>query len=188
MKVSEAIEKRWSPRAFSNQEIDRNQMKSLLEAAGTAPSCFNEQPWRYLIGFKGDDSYNKIMDCLVEFNQNWAKTAPVLMIGVVSKEFARNEKPNPHARHDLGAATAYLTIQAMEHDIFVHQMAGFSADKAKEKFNIPDSYEAVTAIALGYIGDSSQLPKDLQDQEKPSRDRKALKEISFEGDWAKSMK
>jgi nitroreductase len=188
MKISEAIEKRWSPRAFDQKEVDRDLLKSLLKAAGTAPSCFNEQPWRYMVGFKGDESYGKITSTLVEFNQSWCKTAPVLMLGIVNKQFAKNGKANAHARHDLGQSSSYLTLQAMKHDVYVHQMAGFDEEKAREVFNIPEDHEAVTALALGYLGDKDQLNDDLKDQESPESPRKSLEEIAFEGDWNQSIK
>lgn len=183
MNVTQAIDTRWSPRAFSNEMIKVETVKELLRAASTAPSCFNEQPWRYIVGFKGDETYQRITECLVEFNQNWTKTAPVLLLGIARKEFARNGNPNPHAWHDLGAASAYLTMKAMEQEIFVHQMAGFSSEKAKESFGISAEFEVVTAIALGKIGDKKKLPADLQEQEEFKRIRNPLNEFAFTTKW-----
>ncbi|MAC95891.1 MAG: nitroreductase [Flavobacteriales bacterium] len=188
MNVREAIEKRWSPRAFSDEQVDRKIVKELFKLGGKAPSAFNEQPWTYLVGFKGDKSYDLIFESLGEFNQNWTKTAPVLMIGVVRKAFNKNSTPNAHDRHDLGQATAYMTLAALEHDIYLHQMGGFSADKARELFDIPEEFEAVTAIAMGYVGDKNQLPKDLAEQESPESPRKAIEEFVFEEKWNQAIK
>jgi|SRR5690554_456757 len=183
MKVSEAIEKRWSPRAFSKQLIARETILELLQAAATAPSCFNEQPWRYLVGFKGDETYQKIFNCMGEYNQSWTKTAPILMVGCVKKTFDLNGKQNVHARHDLGAATAYLTMKAIDQDIFVHQMAGFSTEAVKSEFELSDNFEAVTAIALGHLGDKKDLPEDLAKQESPESPRHPVSEFAFNGSW-----
>lgn len=188
MNVKEAIEKRWSPRAFSDQMVERDLVKDLLKIAGTAPSSFNEQPWYYLVGFKGEESYDKLFETLVEFNQSWTKTAPVLMIGVVRKAYAKNGSPNAHAKHDLGQSTSYMTLAAMEDGVYLHQMGGFSADKARELFDIPEAYEAVTAIAMGYPGDKSQLPEDLAKQESPESPRKELSEFVFEEKWEQAIK
>lgn len=187
MNVYEAIEKRWSPRAFSDKSLDRELVKKLLKAGGKAPSSFNEQPWYYLIGFKGDKSYDKITNTLIEFNQSWTHTAPVLLIGVVRKAFAKNSNPNGHAAHDLGQFNSYMTLAAMEEGVYLHQMGGFSKDKAKELFEIPDEFEAVTAIAMGYPGDKSQLPEELAEQESPESPRKDLSEYVFEGKWNESI-
>ena len=102
MKVSEAIEKRWSPRAFDyNKTISKEDLQQIIEAAASAASCFNEQPWRFIIGIQKDETYQSIFESLVQFNQDWAQTAPVLMVTVASKEFERNGNDNPHARYDL---------------------------------------------------------------------------------------
>lgn len=188
MKVQEAIEKRWSPRAFSDQMVERDLVKNLLKVGGTAPSSFNEQPWSYIVGFKGEKSYDLIFESLGEFNQSWTKTAPVLMIGVVRKAFKKNDSTNAHARHDLGQASAFMTLAAMEEGVYLHQMAGFSADKARELFDIPEGFEAVTAIAMGYPGDKTQLPEDLAKQESPESPRKELSEFVFEEKWEKAIK
>lgn len=188
MNVREAIEKRWSPRAFSDQMVKRELVKDLLKTGGKAPSAFNEQPWSYIVGFKGEKSYDLIFETLVEFNQSWTKTAPVLMIGVVRKAFKKNNTPNAHDRHDLGQSTAYMTLAAMEEGFYLHQMGGFSADKARELFDIPEGFEAVTAIAMGYPGDKSQLPEDLAEQESPESPRKDLSEFVFEEKWEQAIK
>lgn len=187
MKVREVIKERWSPRAFAGKAISTSDLRLILESASKAPSAFNEQPWRYIIGNKSDESYEKIMSALVEFNQSWAKTAPVLLVGVESKKYQRNQKPNAHSRHDLGQASAYLSLQAMELGIYSHQMAGFDADKIRELFEIPEDFEAVTVIALGYLGDVNQLPEDLQESESKRSGRKDLKEIVFGENWSEAF-
>lgn len=186
MKITEGINKRWSPRAFADKMIDAKTLVALFGAAGSAPSAFNEQPWRYIVGVKGDDTYDLVKSCLVEFNQDWASTAPVIMLGIASNHFQRNQKLNAHSWHDLGAATSYLTIKAIEHNIYVHQMGGFSPEKAREVFNIPEGYEAVTAIALGYIEDLSRIPESMHEEEKERSGRKSISEFVFGKNWADS--
>jgi nitroreductase len=183
MKVNEAIAKRWSPRAFSDQAIEKQTLRKLLQEAGKAASCFNEQPWHFIVGLKGSETYQKIYDTLVPFNQDWAKTAPVLMLAVSVNQFKRNSNPNPHHRYDLGQAVGFLSLRAMQEEIYLHQMAGFDAELAKEKFKMADEAEAVAAIAMGHLGDVNQLNEDLKQQETPESPRKALDEFVFEGEW-----
>ena len=106
--VHELIRRRWSPRAFNpNRRVEREKLLSILEAARWAPSSFNGQPWNFLVATKDDPAgYERMLACLVEFNQNWAKSAPVLMIAVAAKAFTHNNKPNAHALYDTGAADA----------------------------------------------------------------------------------
>lgn len=188
MKTNEAsdihplIASRWSPRAFSNQSPDKNQVYRLLQAAGMAPSAFNDQPWAFLVGFKGDDTWQMILDVLVEFNQNWARQAPVLMLALGRTVASGNpSRSNPSWMYDAGQSVAYLTFQAAHEGLWVHQMGGFSAEKATAAFSVPDHWKVLTAIALGYMGDKATLPSDLAAIENGPKDRKEFATFVFSG-------
>ena len=182
--VHDLIRGRWSPRAFSNRTVERDKLLSLLEAARWAASSYNEQPWSLIVATKDQPSeYARLLSCLVEFNQSWAQSAPVLMLSVAKLHFDRNGKENRHAFHDVGAAASNLTTQAIALDLFVHQMAGFDAEKARSQFNIPNDHEPVAMIAIGYLGDPQTLPEALQAQELAPRTRKLLTEFVFTGAW-----
>lgn len=183
MNISEGIIKRWSPRAFDKKPIDLHLLKEIFIAASSAPSASNEQPWRYVVGIKGDETYEKIFNSLNEFNQQWAKTAPVLAIGLVSNVYVGNKEVNYFAKHDLGSATAYLTMQALEFNVYVHQMGGFSSEKIIQSFNVPSSCEPITAIAMGYLGDISSIPPHYHARETERSSRNELKEIVFYENW-----
>jgi nitroreductase len=185
--ILDVLRKRWSPRAFADRPVEPTKLQSLLEAARWAPSCFNEQPWSFIVATKDNPpEYERLLACLVEKNQAWAKSAPVLMISVAAKSFAQTGKPNRHWFHDVGLAVSDLVTQATVLDLFVHQMAGFSPDKARHTYNIPDSHEAVAAIAIGYLGDPNSLPDDLRDRELKEQTRKSLKDFVFTGKWGDS--
>lgn len=183
--IAETIANRWSPRSFADREIPRETILSIFEAARWTMSSFGEEPWRYIVVFKSDtDEFQKALDCLDPFNQAWAASAPVLVFGSAKQYFQDDKtKQNKHAAHDLGAASAMLTIEAMRHGVFVHQMAGVLFEKVRETYEIPEGYEPMTAIALGYIGDYENLPKDLQEREVARRSRKPLGEIAFKNSW-----
>ena len=175
--VHNAILARRSPRSFSTEEVSSAELTKLFEAARWAASSYNEQPWRFLVGRKGDATYQKIFDSLVEFNQGWAKSAPVLILIYASKQFAHNGALNTYALYDTGAATAYLTLQAWALGLRTHSMGGFDYAKARAAFGISDDFEIGAITALGHPGDGSELPEHLQKMEAAPRLRKPLEEI-----------
>jgi len=181
------LKKRWSPRAFSDRTVAREKLQRLVEAARWSPSSSNEQPWYFFIGEKGDETYEKIFSTLVEFNQLWCKTAPVLGMAVGRKVREKGGGEYVHYQYDVGQSIAHLTFQAMHEDLYVHQMGGFSAEKARELFGIPDDYEALTTFVTGYIGDPGMLHPRMQKQELAERERKELESFVFEGNWGKTV-
>ena len=182
--VHELIRERWSPRAFAEKPVAQDVLRSIFEAARWAPSSNNEQPWAYLVAARDDkENFAKMLSVLVEFNANWAKGAPVLAIAVAELAFAKNNAPNRNAQYDTGAATALLTVEATAHGLFVHQMAGFDPEKARQVFGIPAGWEAIAAIAIGYAGDPATLPQPLQDREMAPRKRKPIAEFVMAGHW-----
>jgi nitroreductase len=182
--LHELIEKRWSPVAFSPRPVEPEMLRSVLEAARWAASCFNEQPWVYLVATKDDaENFQRLLGCLVEGNREWAQNAPVLLLSVAKLNFDKTGKTNRHALHDVGAASACLTIQAAALGLFVHQMAGYDMEHARKKFSIPADYEPGAAMALGYLGDDSGLPEKLRARNKAARKRKPLSDFVFSGKW-----
>ena len=182
--VHELIQNRWSPRAFSDKPVPQEVLRSLFEAARWAPSSNNEQPWAYIVATKDDaENFEKSLGALVEFNANWARKAPVLVIAVAELAFAKNNAPNRNAQYDVGAASLQLSIEATARGLVVHQMAGFDPETAKESYNIPQGWEPIAAMAIGYPGDASSLPEPLQSREKAPRSRKRIREFVMSGQW-----
>ena len=182
--IHDLIRERWSPRAFADKPVPHDALRSLFEAARWAPSSNNEQPWAYLVATKDDkENFAKTLGVLVEFNVNWAKNAPVLALAVAKLTFAKNNAPNRNAPYDLGAASAFLTVEATSRGIFVHQMAGFDPQKARQAFQIPADWDAFAALAIGYPGDPESLPPSLKDREVAPRTRKPFSEFVMTGQW-----
>jgi nitroreductase len=181
--VHDLIRDRWSPRAFADKPVGREVLASLFEAARWAPSSNNEQPWAYLVATKDNaEDFAKTLSVLVEFNADWAKNAPVLLLAVSRLKFP-NGNPNRNAFYDTGAATMLLSIEATARGLAVHQMAGFDPAKAKQVFEIPADCEPIAAIAIGYPGDPNSLSQKLQDRENAPRTRKPLTEFVMSGRW-----
>ena len=179
------LEKRWSPRAFSDEPLSEKSIGRLFEAARWAPSSYNDQPWHFIYATRDQpDAHRRLLQCLNEGNRAWAGAAPLLAVAVARPHFSRNGNPNRHAWHDVGQAIAFLTVQATAMDLYVHQMAGFSPERTKETYGIPDAYEPVTAFVVGHLGD----PENLEDEGKRAAEsrpqkRKGLEAFVFEGEW-----
>ena len=185
--IHDLLRRRWSPRAFSDRRVDPAIMRSLLEAARWAPSSYNEQPWSFIVATKDDPvEFGRLLSCLVEGNIQWAQHAPVLMVSVARLSFEDDGKPNRHAFHDVGLAVANLIVQATALGLVVHQMAGIFPDKIRELYGIPEGYEAVAGIALGYPGDPQSLPEGLRKRELAPRERKPMTEFVFSGRWGQT--
>jgi len=182
--IHDLIRRRWSPRAFADTPVDPQTLEVLFEAARWAPSCFNDQPWEFLVAEQDGDStfHQQLLMALVEDNRVWAKHAPVLGCSIARTEFNFNGKPNDHARHDVGLAMENLVLEALNQGLYVHQMAGFDPDTVREEFSLPDNREPVAMFALGYPGDPEQLPEELAEAERSSRERKSRDQFVFTED------
>jgi nitroreductase len=180
------LESRWSPRSFRDDAVEKEKLQRIFEAAQWSPSCSNEQPWRFIVGEKGNETYNKIFESLTDGNKRWAGNAPVLIVSFSKKYFERNHKDNFHFMYDTGQSVAHLTFQAMHEGLYVHQMAGFHFEKIKGYFNVPEEYYIVSVIALGYLGKPESLEEDLKVREMEERSRKETKEIIFSGTFGNS--
>ena len=177
--ILELIKERWSPRAFSSRRPDIETLNRLFEAARWAASSDNEQPFRYLVARAEDgDRHDTLASCLFPGNA-WARKAPVLAMSVAARNFAKTGKLNRVALHDVGAASALLTLQGMSMGVFVHQMAGFDTEKARQVCQIPPDYDPVAMMALGYPGDPESLSEPLRTRELSPRERRPVREFVF---------
>jgi len=182
--IEPVLTDRWSPYAFSDRTVAEKDLRALLEAARWAPSSYNEQPWRYILARRSDaDAFARLLSCLVEGNQAWAKNAPVLMIGVAVMTFARNGKPNKAAHHDLGLAAGNLCVEATARGLIVHQMIGIVPERVRELYNVPAEAEPLTGLAIGYLGDIAALAEPLRERDLAPRTRRPVDEFVFEGAW-----
>ena len=182
--VLDVIQHRWSPRAFSDRPVEEDKLKSLMEAARWAASSYNEQPWRFILATKEElEAYERLLGCFNENNQKWARTAPVLLLSFAKKTFSKGEKTNRHAWHDVGLAMGNLLAQATALGLYAHQMAGILPDQIRETYDVPDDFEPVAGIALGYLGDPDVLPDGLREKEHAPRTRRPLEETVFGATW-----
>ena len=182
--ILDVLGRRWSPRAIDPQRpVPRETIRTLLEAARAAPSCFNEQPWRFLVIDGQDrDALEGARSCLVAGNA-WARSAPVLLLSVAAEHWSKDGSRNRHAQHDVGLASENLAIQATALGLAVHFMAGFDVDRARQLFGIPEGFTPMAMIAVGHPGSAEALPQKLRERELAARERQPLEEIAFAGHW-----
>lgn len=181
--VHELISKRWSPYGFSDKAVSTEDLKSLFEAARWASSSYNEQPWRYLLATREQpEAYNKLLSCLVEPNQQWAKKAPVLVLGLHTKSFARNGKDNRSAPHDLGQANAQLTFEATARGLALHMMAGILPERARDIYKLPEDVEVFVGLAIGYPDHSEH---EFAERDGRERSRRPLSDFVF-SEWGQA--
>lgn len=175
---------RWSPRAFSADEISREELFRLFEAARWAPSGYNAQPWRFIYARRGDAHWQRLLGLLIPFNASWAKDAAAL-VAVVSKPTLRpagktEDVANYSHSFDAGAAWALLALQASLLGWQAHGMSGFDHARAGTELGLPEGYRPEALVAIGKPGDKSQLPEGLQARETPSQ-RDPIQNLVFEG-------
>ena len=182
--IEALLVRRWSPYSFGDKEVVTEDLVGILEAARWAPSSYNEQPWRYILAQRSDPAaFERLLSCLVDGNQVWAKRAPVLLIGVAMLKFARNGKPNKAAAHDLGLAAGNMCVEATARGLFVHQMIGIVPERVRELYNVPEDAEPLTALAIGHLGNPGDLPSSLQERERGPRARRLVTDFVFENSW-----
>lgn len=162
-RIEKLIVDRWSPRAFDGSEIPQEDLDTILEAAGWAPSAYNVQPWTLLYARKGDENWELFLSQLIDFNAGWAKDASALVF-VVSDRLMRSDKgdsANHSHSFDAGAAWALAAIQAQALGYHTHGMTGLKFGEAEAALGIPDDHRLEAAFAIGRMGDKASLPAFL---------------------------
>lgn len=187
--VHELIARRWSARAIDpEQGVAREMIVSLLEAARWAPSCFGDEPWRFIVCDRQTNAqaWQRAHACLAEKNRLWTANAPVLILAVAHSRFRANDNHNRWAQYDTGAASENLCLQAISLGLVVHQMGGFDVDDARNAFDIPEAFTPMAVIAVGYPGSAQHLHPQFHEREYAPRTRRTLGEMGFDGRWSQA--
>lgn len=175
--MNNIFDKRYSPRALSVKKIDNNIIEDIFTVAGSAPSSYNSQPWRFLLIDSSNELYNVVYNTLSEFNKGWAKNASKLILTFSRNKYEHNGEEYKHSSYDLGQSVAYLTLRALEHDLYIRQMGGFDIQALTKSLNLNPNYDIITILAIGYLGNINDLDDQFQKIEKIPRSRKPVNEI-----------
>jgi nitroreductase len=181
---------RYSTRAFDpDRPVPFGTLLALFEAARWAPSCSNDQPWRFIFWNRQNDpeGWQTALETLSSGNRPWAKNAPVLVSGIARTHFAHDQSPNRWGEHDTGLATMAFLIEAEVQGLSAHPMGGFDAEKVRTAFGVPSGWHPMTMIAVGYQGSLSLLDEIQKARETGERVREPLDHILFEGGWARAV-
>jgi nitroreductase len=183
-----SIADRRSVLAFSNKPVEEEKLKTLFGAAQLAPSSSNNQPWRFIYATREKpEEFDRLFNCLMEGNQRWVTNASVLIVTVAETISSYKNLPNKYAWHDTGMASVLLMVQAQALGLWSHPMGGFDPEKAKIDLGIPEPFEPVAMIALGYPGNADDLPDDLRKRQQSPRNRKPLDEVVFRGRFGEKI-
>ena len=188
--INDLSTRRWSPRSFDAQRsVTPEQTMALIEAARWAPSCFGEEPWRFLVWDRARDAagWQKAFDCLSENNRKWVKNVPLLFLACAGSRL-NNGNPNRWAQYDTGMAALALGLEALAQGLVSHQMGGFDMAKARAAFAIPEEFTPMAMIAVGYQAPPEALDdEETRAKELKPRARKPVAERFYGGTWGAKL-
>ncbi|MDI6021976.1 nitroreductase family protein [Leucobacter sp. UT-8R-CII-1-4] len=142
---------RFSPMRFSTaHEPSQRELRVILEAAQSAPSAGNSQPWSFIVGMRGEDTHTRLSAHLARSSTVWAPSASYLIANVRQRFIEGSElEYSEFGRYDLGQAVAYMTVQAHSLGLASHQFRAFKKQALTEAFQLPEHLEIVTMTAIG---------------------------------------
>lgn len=188
--IHDLLVQRWSGVAYDpDRDIDKDTRLALAEAARWSPSCFGDQPWRFIFCHRREnpDAWDNAFQCLAEANQTWNRNVPLLILTCHDTRFVRNDKPNGYGAYDSGAAAMSICLEATRHGLMTHQMAGFDPERARELFRIPERYVPKAMMAVGYQLPADRIPEQFRERESTARQRRPLGESFFDGSWGEPL-
>ncbi|SFM66634.1 Nitroreductase [Chitinophaga sp. YR627] len=176
--VIDLIKNRWSPRSFSPKDLTTATLETILEAGSWAPSANNTQPWRFIYALRGTAGFDKLLATLAPGNQPWAKNAAALVAAVGIRETPDTQQKNHYFMHDVGMATSFMLLQALNMEVYAHVMAGFNKQQFAETAGLAANEEAVSILAMGYIDSAEKLEEPYKTRELTARSRNPIATIA----------
>lgn len=175
--IEDVLSRRWSPRAYSPDDVmSADRLGPAFEAARWSASSGNSQPWSFVVGFRGDETFEKLVASLEPGNAVWASQAGAIVANI-AESVTEEGKARFHALYDLGQAVAHFSVQATASGLVVHQMGGFNRDQIEQALGLSERHSVISLMTVGVLGDPSLLPERLQEREIAPRVRKPLSEI-----------
>jgi len=186
MNIISVIKKRQSPMVFQDKKVELEKIKALIEAARWAPSCFNDQPWKYIL-VKKQAITRSAFEKALSFGNAWAKAAPYLVAVAANPKDDCNMNDLPYYAYDCGMSVMNFTLEAEHQGLRAHQMAGYDEKKVKKALKIPAKYRVIVVFALGYEADVKKLwdklTQKIKDRIAQPRTRKPVNENFFFGQF-----
>ena len=179
------ITSRRSGRLFDSRPVQEDYVRMLLESARWAPSCNNNQPWRFVVCQGGD--LERIRPHLSRGNA-WALKAPLIFVVVSGPELDCRIKGRDYYTLGLGLAIENMLLQGTAMDLVMHPIAGFREEPIKTELSIPDDYRIHVLIIAGHPGSRRDADPDLLAREDEPRRRHSLKELVSMGRWSSKLR
>jgi len=182
------IKKRRSPIVFKNKKVEKDKILAMIEAARWAPSCFNNQPWNYVLVDQKAPNRKEVENAL-NFGNGWAKKAPYLIVvGGKPKNDCQSNNIDYYL-YDTGQSVMSFAIEAVHQGLAVHQMAGWDGKKMKKAVGFPTGYNVIIVMGVGYRDDIKKiwdkLEQKIKDKLTAPRTRKKIEENFFFGKYKK---
>jgi len=180
MELTDAILQRRSYHSLEPTKITEDIIRDLAEAAKLAPSCFNNQPWRYV--FVYDPEVLKKMHATLSKGNEWAIKGSMIIAVLGKKDDDCTMKDGrEYFLFDIGIATGSLILKATDLGLVAHPIAGYDPDKVKNALNIPKDTQVITLLIIGKHSESinSELSGKQAGSEKERPERLPLQKFAF---------
>lgn len=169
------IADRWSPRAFDPHAVlGTEDLLALLEAARWAATWGGRQPVRFVVGVRGDATFQQLA-ALLKRGNSYAHAAGALIL--VCADEGPDDKTALYAGVDAGAAMANLSVEAVSRGLSVHPMAGFDVGAAPEAFGLEAGVRPLAVVAVGTLGDYADVSDDIAERDGQPRTRLPLEQV-----------
>ncbi|MFP4458391.1 MAG: nitroreductase family protein [Candidatus Zixiibacteriota bacterium] len=176
MKIDELIEKRRSYRALEPIEITKDMIHRLANSAKMAPSCFNNQPWRFVF-VQSKEMLEKMRDAMMKGNE-WTYDASMIIAVISKKDLDCSVKGMDYYKFDVGMSVGIMMLKATEMGLVAHAIAGYKKDKVREILDIPEEYDVITLINVGKHGDYKDHDNLSDKQVNDEKERPPRKEFT----------
>ena len=158
----EAIFTRRSIRRFTNEPVTQEQITSLLQAAMTAPSAGNQQPWEFIVARE-----RAPLEEVTTFHHysEMLKEAPAAII--VCADVKRSKYPFDYWIQDCSAATQNMLLAAVSAGLGTCWLGIYPQPERVEGvrriFGIPESIVPFAIVAVGYPARVPRRPSQFDE-------------------------
>jgi len=149
--VIDAINKRRAYRSLEPVEVTDDMIRDLALHADLAPSCNNNQPWRFVF-VRDPGQLAKIHAALPKSNK-WIELASMIVAVFSRAGEDCTVKERIYHQFDTGMGTAFLILRATELGLVAHPVAGYDEAAVKQALGIPENYRVITLVNVGRHSD-----------------------------------
>ncbi|MBN1645935.1 nitroreductase family protein [Candidatus Woesearchaeota archaeon] len=191
MEILGELKRRHSVLVFQDKDVEKEKVDAMIEAARWAPSCFNNQPWNYVLVSR-KDSTREALDNSLPAGNSWAHSAPYIAVVCARVRDSCETNRQNYYMYDVGLSVMSFCIEAEHQGIGTHQMAGFDEQSVRQALSMPDEYRVVVIIAFGYKQDPTEVWDTLHPKIKKrlnnQRERKSSDDNFFFEKFSKKHK